>query len=58
MKLNWKIVRWRKGMEIGYGILIEGTLFSPGSKGTIQSECGKSARKRIKKEHWLLGRGT
>ena len=26
-------------MEIGYGI--EGTLFSPGSKGTIQSKCEK-----------------
>ena len=25
----------------------EGTLFSPGSKGTVQSECEKSARKRI-----------
>ena len=28
-------------MEIGYGI--EGTLFSPGSKGTIQSKCEKTA---------------
>ena len=55
MKLNWKIVRWRKGMEIGYGI--EGTLFSPGSKGTIQSKCEKTAGEIMKERILVFRKG-
>ena len=42
-------------MEIGYGT--EGTLFSPGSKGTIQSECKKTAREMMKERILVFRRG-
>ena len=42
-------------MEIGYGI--EGTLFSPGSKGTIQSECEKTAEEMMKERIPAFRRG-
>ena len=42
-------------MEIGYGI--EGTLFSPGSKGTIQSECEKTAEEMMKDRIPVFRRG-
>ena len=49
------MVGWRKGMEIGYGI--EGTLFSPGSKGTIQTKCKKTAGEMIKKRTLVFRKG-
>ena len=42
-------------MEIGYGI--EGTLFSPGSKGTIQSKCEKTGGEIMKERILFFWRG-
>ena len=45
LELDFLRVGLEGGMEIGWGI--EGTLFSPGTKGTLQCECETSARKRM-----------